>query len=263
MAQIHKTAIVDKTAVLADTVVVGPYCLIGPEVNIDSGTVLGPYCIVHRWTTVGKNNNFTGWASVGADPQDLKYKGEKTYFVLGDNNIIREYVTLNRATGEGSQTSVGNSNLFMAFSHVGHNCVVGNKNVIANSVPLAGHVTVEDNTVLGGNSAVHQFCRVGKLSIAGGCSKVVQDMPPFSMCDGNPAKVWGLNKIGLQRAGITTEAQGLLKKAFNILFHKGLSIPHALQGIEKELPQTAEIKYLIDFIRASERGICRSLKSAS
>lgn len=263
MAKIHKTAIVDKTAILADDVQVGPYCLIGPGVKIGQGTRLGPHCVIHRWTTIGKNNNLVCGSSIGVDPQDLKYKGEKTYLEIGDNNTIREYVTLNRATGRGNKTVIGNSNLFMAASHVGHNCIIGNDNVLANAVLLGGHVIVEDNAILGGMVGIHQFCRVGKLAIIGGCSKAIQDVPPYSMCDGDPAKVYGLNKIGLQRTAITQQAQATLKKAFKILFTDGLLISNAVKKIEKELPQIEEIRHITKFVKSSERGMCRWIKSGS
>jgi UDP-N-acetylglucosamine acyltransferase len=259
MAKIHKTAIVDKTAQLADDVQVGPYCLIGPGVKIGPGTKFSGHSIVHCNTSIGENNNIFA-ASIGADPQDLKYKGEKTFLVIGDNNTIREYVTLNRATGKGNKTVIGNNNFFMTQSHVGHNCVIGNSNVIANSVALGGHVLIEDNAVVGGLTGVHQFCRIGRLAIIGGCSKVVQDVPPYSMCDGDLAKVYGLNKIGLDRAGIGPQKQGTLKKAFKILFAEGHLIGNSIKNIEKEISQTEEIAHLIDFVRASERGVCHWLK---
>jgi len=257
MANIHNTAIVHKTAILADSVEVGPYCLIGPEIKIGVGTKLGPYCVVHKWTTIGKNNNFVSACSIGGDPQDLKYKGEKTYLEIGDNNIVREYVTLNRGTGEGNKTVIGSNNLFMTTSHAGHNCIIGNNNVIANSVAIGGHVIVEDNVVIGGVTGIHQFCRIGKLAIIGGCSKVVQDIVPFSMSDGDPTKIYGINKIGLQRSGMKKEVQALLKRAFKILFNEGLIISSAIKKIEKEFDQIPEIVYLIKFIKLSERGVSR------
>ena len=255
MAKVDKTAIIDKTAVLAGTVEVGPYCLIGPGVRIGAGTKLGPYCIVHKDTVIGKNNNLYCSCSVGADPQDLKYKGERTYLEIGDNNTIREYVTLNRATGEGSKTMIASNNLFMAASHVGHNSIIGNNNVLANAVLLGGHAAVEDNAILGGIAGVHQFCRIGRFSIIGGYTKAVQDIPPYSMCDGNPARIYGLNKIGLDRAGISGKKQLLLKRAFKVLFAEGFLLSNAIKKVEKDMEQTEEIKHLLDFVKSSERGI--------
>ena len=262
MAKVHKTAIVDKNAILADDVEVGPYCLIGPEVWVGPGTKIGPHCVIHRWTSVGRNNNLVLSCSVGGDPQDLKYKGEKTFLEIGDNNTIREYVTLNRATGVGNKTLIGSNNLFMTTCHVGHNSVVGNNNVIANAVAIAGHVVIEDNAIIGGLAGIRQFCRVGKLAIMGGCTKAIQDVPPFSMCDGDPARIYGLNKIGLDRAGIAKDAHAVLKKAFRILFHGGLLISNAVKKAQKEVPQTEEVKYLLNFVKSSQRGICRWIKSA-
>jgi len=257
---IHSTAIVDKSAILADNIEVGPYCLIGPGVKIGSGTKIGPHCVVHKDTTIGKNNKFVAFCSVGADPQDLKYKGENAYLEIGDNNIIREYVTINRATGDGNKTIIGSNNLFMASCHVAHNCKVSNNVIIANSVLLGGYVMVEEHVVMGGMSGAHQFCRIGRFAIVGGCSKVVQDIPPYSMCDGNPAKIYGLNKIGLGRVGISDETQFLLKKAFKILFAEGLLIPNAIKKAESEIEQREEIKHLIDFVKLSERGVARWTK---
>ena len=260
MTKIHKTAIVDKDAMLADDVQVGPYCLIGPGVKIGPGTKLGPHCVIHRDTVIGKNNNLTCACFVGADPQDLKYKGAKTYLVMGDNNIVREYVTLNRGTAEGEKTIIGSNNLFMAASHAGHNCAIGNNNVFANAVLLGGHVVVEDNAILGGMVGVHQFCRIGRLAIIGGCSKVVQDIPPFSMCDGNPASICGLNKLGLDRAGINSKIQLLLKRAFKLLFKQGLLITNAIKNVENQIDEIDEIKYLLQFIRSSQKDVARLTK---
>jgi len=257
---IHSTAIVDKNAILADNVEVGPYCLVGPGVKIGPGTKIGPHCVIHKDTTIGKNNKFVAFCSIGADPQDLKYEGEKTYLELGDNNIVREYVTFNRATGEGNKTIIGSGSLFMANCHIAHNCIIGNNAIIANAVLLGGHVVVEEHVVMGGMSGAHQFCRIGRFAIVGGCSKVVQDIPPYSMCDGNPAKVCGLNKIGLGRAGISSKAQLLLKKAFKILFAEGLLISNAIRKVEAGVEQVEEVKRLIDFVKLSERGVVRWTK---
>jgi len=262
MAKIHSTAIVDKAAILADDIQVGPYCIIGPGVKIGRGTNVGPYCIIYKDTTIGKNNNLVAYCAVGGDPQDLKYKGEKSYLIMGDNNIIREGVTLNRATGEGNKTVIGNYNLFMTTSHVGHNCIIGNNNVVANAVAIGGHVIIEDKAILGGIAGVHQFCRIGALSIIGGYTKVVQDIPPYSMCDGNPARIYGLNKIGLGRACIPSKKQLLLKRAFKVLFAEGFLLANAIKKVEKDMDQTEEIKYLLGFVKSSERGIAHWKKLA-
>jgi UDP-N-acetylglucosamine acyltransferase len=258
--QAHPTALVSKKARLADDIQVGPYTIIGENVQIDSGTKIGAHCVIDGNTVIGKNCQFFSGAVVGSQPQDLKYKGEKSYLEIGDNNIIREYCTLNLGTGEGGRTIVGSNNLIMAYSHIAHDCLVGSECIIANCGTLAGHVTIEDKAVVGGLVAIHQFVRVGKLSITGGCSKVVQDIPPYSTCDGHPAKVYGLNLVGLRRSNIGKEAMAVLKHAFEILFNSGLSPRHALEKLEKETKSCDEVSYLVNFIKSSERGLARSCR---
>lgn len=258
--KIHPTAIVDKKAKLADDVEVGPYAIIGPNVEIGKGTVIGPRANIEGHTTLGEGNRIFTGAVIGSAPQDLKYKGQKSFLKIGKNNTIREYVTMNSGTEEGTTTCVGDGNLFMAYSHVAHNCRVGNNCVIANAGTLAGHVTLEDKVVLGGFSGIHQFTRVGKMSIIGGCSKVVQDIPPFSTCDGNPARVYGLNLIGVRRAGMPQKAQRELKKAFKILFHSRLALKNGIEKVKKETASIEEVEYLLNFLKDSERGICRGGK---
>ncbi|PIP67504.1 MAG: acyl-[acyl-carrier-protein]--UDP-N-acetylglucosamine O-acyltransferase [Candidatus Omnitrophica bacterium CG_4_9_14_0_2_um_filter_42_8] len=260
MNKIHPTAIVDKKAKLADDVEVGPYAIIGPNVEIGKGAVVGPAANIEGYTTLGEGSRIFTGAIIGSPPQDLKYKGEKSFLKIGKNNTIREYVTMNLGTEEGTATCVGDDNLFMAYSHVAHNCRVGNNCVIANAGTLAGHVTLEDKVVLGGFAGVHQFTRVGKMSIIGGCSKVVQDIPPFSTCDGNPARVYGLNLIGVRRAGMSQKAQAELKKAFKILFHSGLALKNGIAKVKKEIASMEEVEYLLNFLKDSERGICRGGK---
>jgi len=255
--KIHPTAIVDKNAKLADDIEVGPYAIIGPNAEIGKGTVIGAYATVEGYTTIGEGNRvFTG-AVIGSIPQDLKYKGRKSFLKIGRNNIIREYATMNPGTEEGTSTSIGDRNLFMAYSHVAHDCRIGNDCIIANLGTLAGHVMLEDRVVIGGLAAIHQFTRVGKMAIIGGCSKVVQDIPPFSTCDGNPTRVYGLNLVGVRRAGMSQKAQRELKRAFKILFHSGLVLKNGIKKVEKEIEPIEEVKYLLNFLRNSERGICR------
>jgi len=257
MNKIHTTAIVDKKAKLADNIEVGPYAIIGPDVTLSRGVVIGSRATIEGYTVVGEGTRvFTG-AVIGSAPQDLKYKGKKSFLKIGSNNIIREYVTMNPGTDEGSVTCIGDGNLFMAYSHVAHDCKVGSNCVIANIGTLAGHVTLEDRVVLGGLAAIHQFTRVGKMSIIGGCSKVVQDVPPFSMCDGNPAKIYGLNLVGVKRAGMPEKAQRELRKAFKILFHSKLILKNGIERVKKEVELVEEVKYLLNFLNNSERGICR------
>lgn len=260
MVKIHPTAIVDKRAKLADDIEVGPYAIIGPDAEIGKGSVIGGRVTIDGRTIIGEGNKIFTGAVIGSMPQDLKYKGQKTFLKIGKNNIIREYVTMNPGTEEGSSTSVGDGNLFMAYSHVAHDCAIGNNCVIANVGTFAGHVTLEDRVVIGGLAAVHQFVRVGKMAIIGGCSKVVQDVPPFCTCDGNPARVYGLNLVGVKRAGMSGRAQRELKKAFRILFHSGLVLKHSIEKVQEEVELIDEVKYLLDFLRSSERGISRGSK---
>ncbi|MFA5177642.1 MAG: acyl-ACP--UDP-N-acetylglucosamine O-acyltransferase [Candidatus Omnitrophota bacterium] len=258
--QVHKTAVISKEAKLGEDVVIGPYAVISGKAVIGAGSKLASHCVVEGNTTIGKNCEIFTGAVIGSRPQDLKYKGEKVYLEVGDNNIIREYCTLNPGTEEGSKTIVGSGNLIMAYSHVAHDCRVGDNCVLANGSTLAGHVTIEDRAVIGGLVAIHQFVRVGKLSIIGGCSKVVQDIPPYSTCDGHPAAVFGLNLIGLRRHNVPKESIGLLDDAFRILFSSGLSVKHSLEKLVQEVKLTSEVTYLVEFIKKTERGIARSCR---
>lgn len=258
--QIHQTAIVSKKAKLADGVSVGPHSFIGDSVTIGTGTIIGNNCVIEGSTTVGCGCEIFTGAVVGSRPQDLKYKGEKVFLEIGDKNIIREYCTFNPGTEEGGKTIVGSNNLFMAYSHIAHDCRVGNNCVIANNGTLAGHVTIEDGAVVGGLVAIHQFVKIGTLSIIGGCSKVVQDIPPYSTCDGHPARVYGLNLIGLKRRDILQDSIKQLNHAFKILFAEGLTTKHALEKIEKEVKGSPEVSYLVNFIKNSQRGIASSCR---
>jgi UDP-N-acetylglucosamine acyltransferase len=255
--KIHPTAIVHKNARLDDGVEVGPYSVIGEHVIVGKGTVIGVCCMIEGRTEIGEECNvFTG-AVVGSPPQDLKYKGEESFLKIGNNNIIREYVTINPGTGEGSQTVIGNNILLMAYAHVAHNCVIGNNVIIANVGTLAGHVTIEDRVTIGGLVAVHQFVRIGTLAIIGGCSKVVQDVPPYAMADGHPTKIYGLNTIGLKRAGMSEDVRSHLKRAYKILFQSGLSKTSALEKVKSEVPLVPEVIRLLEFVDSSQRGVCR------
>lgn len=251
------TAQIAEGAVLAEGVEVGHYTIIGAQVNIGPGTIIGDHCVLGGHTAIGANNRIFTGAVLGSIPQDLKYKGEETELVIGDNNTIREYVTINLGTAASGKTVIGSDNLIMAYAHVAHDCVVGNNVVIANVGTLAGHIVIEDKAIIGGLVAVHQFVRIGALAIVGGCARVNQDIPPYSMCYGQPARVLGLNKVGLERAGISNEVRAKLKSAFTILFNSGLTIPHALEKVEKEIPSIPEVIYLLNFIKNSQRGVCR------
>ena len=259
--EIDTSAVVSQKAKLYDHVTIGEYSIIKDNVSIGAGTKIGAHCVIEGNTTIGKSCEIFTGAVLGSRPQDLKYKGENSLLEIGDHNIIREYCTFNPGTEDGRKTKVGNNNLFMAYSHIAHDCVVGNNCIIANNGTLAGHVTIEDKAVVGGLVAIHQFVRIGQLSIIGGCSKVVQDIPPYSTCDGHPARVYGLNLVGLRRHNIPKESLKQLNRAFSILFNQGLTIKHALTKLEEEIqPASAEVRYLVNFIKKSERGIARSCR---
>lgn len=259
--KIHTTAVIDKKAKLAGDVEVGAYSVIGPNVKIGPGARIGPHCLIEGWTVIGKNCKIFTGAVIGSVPQDLKFKGDKSYVEIGNANTIREYVTINRGTFKDSTTKIGNNNLIMAYSHIAHDCRIGNNVVIANAGTLAGHVTIEDSVVMGGLVGVHQFVNIGELSIIGGCSKVVKHIPPYAMADGRPTNIYGLNIVGLKRAGIPNKSRMALRRAFKILFNSGLSLPHALKEIEDTAASTKEIKHLAHFLKTvkadTKRGVCR------
>jgi UDP-N-acetylglucosamine acyltransferase len=265
MRTIHPSAAVSKKAKLGVGVVVGPFTVIDEHVTIGEGTIIGPHCQITGHTTIGKGNEIFNGAVIGSRPQDLKYKGEKTFLEIGDKNIIREYTTINPGTAEGGgKTVIGNGNLFMAYAHVAHDCHIGSHCIFVNCGSLAGHVTVEDHVVISGLSAVHQFVRIGKLAIIGGCSKVVQDIPPFSTCDGHPARVFGINRIGLRRNNFPVSVIKELDRAFNSIFNSGLPVKKALEKLAAEKNIGEEVKYLVNFLKNSSRGItrsCRAVKS--
>ena len=258
---IDQTAIISKKAKLADNVSVGPYAVINEGVSVGSGTKIGSHSFIDGNTSIGKNCEIFTGAVIGSRPQDLKYNGEKVFLEIGDNNIIREYCTFNPGTEEGGRTIVGSGNLFMAYSHVAHDCRVGNNCVFANNATLAGHVTIEDTVVIGGLVAIHQFVRVGSFSIIGGCSKVVQDIPPYSTCDGHPAVVYGLNLVGLRRHKVSRDSIKELDRAYKILFNSGFIAKHALEELEKWQTKSAEVKHLVNFVKASQRGISKSCRA--
>ncbi|BCR05207.1 acyl-[acyl-carrier-protein]--UDP-N-acetylglucosamine O-acyltransferase [Desulfuromonas versatilis] len=255
---IHPTAIIHPGAVLGEGVQVGPYAVIGDHVSIGSGTSVGAHAVIEGPTEIGRDNRIFQFASVGAAPQDLKFHGENSCLKIGDRNTIREFVTMHRGTESGgSKTVVGNDNLFMAYSHVAHDCIVGNRVILANGATLAGHVTVDDFAILGGLSAVHQFSRVGCHVMISGGAMVTQDIPPYTLAQGDRARTVGLNLVGLGRRGFSEGAIRGIKKAYKLVFRSGLRLDEALARIDAELEQTAELKVFIDFIRNSERGIAR------
>jgi UDP-N-acetylglucosamine acyltransferase len=254
---IHQTAIVHPKAKLGKNVSIGPYCIIGENVNIGNDTILDNHVVIENYTKIGNKCRLHSHAVIGGAPQDLKFHGGETYVEIGDNNTIREYVTVNRATDLGGKTSIGNDNLLMAYVHIAHNCKVGDGVILGNVATLAGHVNIEDYAVLGGGVFIHQFVQIGKYSITGGCSKVIKDTPPYLKVAGEPSKPYGLNSVGLQRHNFSKELMHTLKIAYKILYRQGLSLHDALDKIEQELSGSQEIAHFIRFIRASKRGICR------
>ena len=254
---IHPTAIVHPDAELGEGVVIGPFCCIEGTVKIGDRTVVGPRVTIEGHTTIGCDNEIFTGAVVGSRTQDKKFDGGVSYLRIGDRNKIREYVTINPGTKAGTETVIGNDNLLMAYSHVAHDCILHNFTTLANSGTLAGHVIMEDRAIIGGLSAVHQFVRIGKLALIGGCSKVVQDVPPYTIADGHPARVYGLNTVGIERAGLSKQDKDSLKKVFKIIFKSGLTLKNAILQIEREDLSSPALRDVLEFLKKSERGISR------
>ena len=237
---------------------IGPYAVIGENVEIGEGTKIGPHAVITGWTSIGKECQIFQGTSIGEVSQDLKFQGEKTYVFIGDRTTIRECATVHRATGEGEETRIGNDCLLMAYTHVAHNCVVGNNVIMSNAAMLAGHAVVEDRVVIGGMTGVHQFVKIGRNAMLGGASKIVQDVVPYTIVDGHPAKVVGLNSVGMSRAGVTMESRRNIKKAYKLLYRSGLSLAQAISMIEQEVDSCQEVEHFLRFLRNAERGICRA-----
>jgi UDP-N-acetylglucosamine acyltransferase len=246
---VHETAVVHPDAELGRGVQVGPFSVISQDVVIGEGTVIGPHVVIEPGTRIGMDCDIGAGAILGGKPQDQKFKGERSLLVIGDRNIIREYVTFHRATGEGNATTIGDDNLLMAYCHIGHNCTVGSSITMANMVGISGHVTVEDKAVFGGMVGVHQFVRIGKLAMLGGYSKVSQDVPPFMMVDGRPVKVYDLNVRGLRRSGVPAGIRSGLRQAYKLLYRSSLNLSQAIEAIEAEVEQSTERDYLLHFLR--------------
>jgi UDP-N-acetylglucosamine acyltransferase len=255
--EIHPSAIVDSKAELGAGTIVGPYCIVG------SGVVLGEGCWLQHHVTLcgpmraGRENKFYAYCSIGQQTQDLKYAGEPTYLEIGDENTFREFCTVNRSTKSDGKTRVGNRGNFLAYSHIGHDCTVGDSVVFSNNGTLAGHVEVGDHAVMGGLTAVHQFCRIGRFAITGGCSKIVQDVPPFLIADGNPAEIRGVNLVGLERACYAPGSVKAIKEAFRLIYRSKLNTRQAIEAVRNQIEPREEVTHLIEFIEKSERGIIR------
>jgi UDP-N-acetylglucosamine acyltransferase len=257
MTKIHPSSVVDSSAVLHDGVEVGPFCHIGPEVEIGAGTRLLGHIAIAGPTRIGAGNIFYPHSSIGHRSQDLKYTGEPTFLEIGDNNSFREFCTVNRGTLPGTKTIIGNNGNFLAYSHIAHDCIVGDHVIFSNNGTLAGHVVVEDHAIIGGLSGVHQFCRIGRHSITGGCTKIVQDVPPYMIADGNPAEVRGINQVGLERRGFQPEDSRALREAYRLLYRSNLNVKQACEKIASDHSGPEVISHLLDFIGSSGRGIIR------
>ncbi|HEY2140215.1 MAG TPA: acyl-ACP--UDP-N-acetylglucosamine O-acyltransferase, partial [Chthoniobacterales bacterium] len=255
--QIHPTAIVDAKAEIGPGTIIGPYCIVGGGVALGADCSLQHHVSLSGPMTAGARNKFYAFCSVGQQTQDLKYQGEPTYLEIGQENTFREFVTVNRSTTAAGKTRIGDRGNYLAYSHIGHDCTVGDAVIFSNNGTLAGHVQVGDHAIMGGLTAVHQFCRLGRYAITGGCSKIVQDVPPFMIADGNPAKVRGINVVGLERSGFPAETIKAIKEAFRLIYRSKYNTGQAIEAIQQELAPSDEINQIVEFIRTSQRGIIR------
>jgi UDP-N-acetylglucosamine acyltransferase len=252
---IHPTAIIDPSADLGEDVHIGPYCIIGAGVKLGAGCWLQHHVTILGPSIIGRNNRFHAYGSIGQQTQDLKYAGEPTFLEIGDDNNFREFCSVHRATSIGNKTIIGSNNHFLSYSHIAHDCVVGSHCIFSNNGTLAGHVTVEDHVIISGLTAVHQFCRIGQYVMTGGCTKIVQNVPPYTIVDGNPARARGLNLIGLRRAGFAEEQIKALSSAYRVLYRKRLNHSQAIAAIRSEINLTPEVAHFADFVEQSPRGI--------
>jgi len=247
--KIHPTASIDPSAKIGSDVEIGAYAVVGAEAVIGDGTRLRPHAVIEPYVTIGNSCDIFPGAVLGGIPQDRKFKGEKSFLIIGDNNIIREHVTIHRAAGAGNETRIGDDNLIMAYSHIGHNCRISSGITMANNAGISGYVEVEDRVNFGFAAGVHQFVRIGRLAMIGGYSKVVQDIPPFMMADGRPCKVLDLNVIGLRRSGVSSPVRADLKQAYKLLYRSQMNMSQAIETIDSEVTPSPERDYLLDFIR--------------
>jgi UDP-N-acetylglucosamine acyltransferase len=257
--EIHPSAVVSAKAELAEDVKIDAFAVIGPQVSIGSGSVVGPHAIIDGWTTIGERNQIFPFATIGYPPQDLSYRGEETQLVIGNENIIREYVTMNRGTQRGGGvTRIGSRNLFMAYAHVAHDCAIGDYVIMANAATLGGHVRVDDHAILGGLVAIHQFIRIGTFAFIGGKSGLRMDMPPYMLAFGAPAKLYGPNLVGLRRHQVPRPTIQALKTSYRIMFRSGLTFTEAIERIREEVESVPEVENLIQFMLGrSKRGVTR------
>lgn len=253
--QIHASAVIDESARIADDVTIGPYAIVGPRVSIGAGSRIAAHAVIECDTRIGERCKIHYGAVVGSDPQDLKYEGEPTTCLIGNDTTIREFVTVNRGTRALGYTKVGDGCLLMAYVHVAHDCVVGDGVILSNAVNLGGHVTVDEQAILGGMTPVHQFVRIGAHAFVGGCSRVVKDIPPYVKASGMPATLFGLNTVGLDRRGFPENVKTELKRAYRLFFNSKLNITQALARAEEELHPYPEIVRFLTFIAESQRGV--------
>ena len=253
---IHSTAVIGKRVSISDNVVINPYAVIEDDVEIGLDCEIGSHAVIKRFTKIGPRNRIFEHAVIGGEPQDVKFKGEPSYLEIGKDNLIREFCTFHRASGEGETTKIGSRNFFMVGVHIAHNCLIGDDNVFANEVALAGHITVEDHVFLSNNVGAHQFVRMGRHAMVGGKSKIVQDVLPFFITDGNPARVRGVNSVGLRRAGYSVEARRVLKDAYRMLFRSATPVEAVL--VQLEQVDDEHVSHLVNFIRGSKRGFTRA-----
>jgi len=255
---IHPNAVIDESAKIADDVSIGPFCVIGADVEIDADTWIGPHVVINGPTKIGKNNKIFQFASIGEDPQDLKFAGEITHLEIGDNNSIRENVTISRGTEDGgSITRIGSNNLLMAYVHIAHDCLIGNHIILANSASCAGHVEVGDHAILGGFTLVHQFTKIGKHAFTSMGSIINQDVPPYVIVASSYGKASGINKVGLKRSGYSDEVIRAIVNAYKLLIRSKKPRDEAMQAAAELIDKYSEVKLMADFIQQSERGIIR------
>lgn len=256
--KIHPTAIIDEKAELADGVAIGPYAVIEGRVKIGAKSTIGPHTVIEGPTTIGENCKISQFVTIGAPPQDLKYKGGDTGVHIGNGNIIREYSTIHRGTeAGGGLTQLGDSNFLMAYTHIAHDCKIGNHVVFANGATLGGHVEIDDYAIIGGLVAIHQFCRIGAYAFIGGMSGIIKDIPPYVIASGERAKLFGLNMVGLKRHGFSLETIEALAAAYKILIRSPLTLAKAVETVEQGVPQIPAVQCFLDFIKTSKRGVPR------
>jgi len=252
---IHRTALVDPTAHLGHDVSVGAYTIVGPRVTLGDRCVLAAHVVIERNAKLGMGVKVGYGTVIGNDPQDLKYEGAETWVEIGDGTVLREYCTVNRGTAATGKTTVGERCFLMSYVHVAHDCAIGNDVIIANAVQMAGHVTVEDRAIISGLIGIHQFVRIGTFAFVGGGSRVNQDVPPYTKAVGNPVHLYGLNSVGLQRAGFAPEVKLALKRAYRLLFNSDLTVSQGIARVRSELPSVPEIEHFLRFIEGSQRGV--------